>query len=202
MGDVDPLQLVLVITLVLTKPCRGITVIAEDHGLVVKGQSGNPVRPPAGSGRSCAPGISAYQVSFSSDRGSRPRRNGRRNRTWCQAGAARTRPLRRGDHADAGRYRAGTQSASPSAVRWSMVAAWWAHLPSPRRMVRLRRVHFCLGSQLARMEQRSLFFDMQTRLPTVALGTRECSSSSTLHGIKRMSIRRADRRGRLATRSK
>lgn len=62
--------------------------------------------------------------------------------------------------------------------------------------------HFCLGSQLARMEQRSLFFDMQTRLPTVALGTREYSSSSTLHGIKRMSIRRADRRGRLATRSK
>lgn len=57
------------------------------------------------------------------------------------------------------------------------------------------------NSQLARVELRSLFFEMLTRLPTVALGTPEYLSSSTLHGINRVSVQRADRRGRLASRS-
>lgn len=51
--------------------------------------------------------------------------------------------------------------------------------------------HFCLGSQLARMELRSLFFELLTRLPEVAVGPPEyLNGSSVIHGIKRMPIKR------------
>ena len=57
--DVDPSQLVLVVPLVLTEVPWGITVVAEDHALVVEGQTGDGVEPPSGAGRSRAPSISA-----------------------------------------------------------------------------------------------------------------------------------------------
>lgn len=50
--------------------------------------------------------------------------------------------------------------------------------------------HFCLGSQLARMELRSLFFELLTRLPKVTVGSPEYLSSSVIHGVKRMTIQR------------
>lgn len=57
--DVDPSQLVLVVALVLAQPGWGITVVAEDHALVVESQTGDGVEPASGPGRSCPPGISA-----------------------------------------------------------------------------------------------------------------------------------------------
>lgn len=51
--------------------------------------------------------------------------------------------------------------------------------------------HFCLGSQLARMELRNLFFEILTRLPRVDVGTPEYLNSSVIHGIKRMPIQRS-----------
>lgn len=57
--DVDPSQLVLVVPLVLAQVAWGITVVAEDHALVVEGHTGDGVEPPSGAGRSRAPSISA-----------------------------------------------------------------------------------------------------------------------------------------------
>ena len=57
--DVDPSQLVLVVPLVLAEAAWGITVVAEDHALVVEGHTGDGVGPASGVGRSRAPGISA-----------------------------------------------------------------------------------------------------------------------------------------------
>ncbi len=57
--DVDPPMLVLVIPLVLTQVAWGITVVAEDHGLVVEGHSGDGVGLSSGAGGSGAPSISA-----------------------------------------------------------------------------------------------------------------------------------------------
>lgn len=49
--------------------------------------------------------------------------------------------------------------------------------------------HFCLGSQLARMELRQLFFELLTRLPQVTIGEPQYLQSSFIHGIKRMPIK-------------
>jgi cytochrome P450 len=49
--------------------------------------------------------------------------------------------------------------------------------------------HFCLGSQLARMELRQLFFELLTRLPQVKIGEPQYLHSSFIHGIKRMPIK-------------
>ena len=57
--DVDPSQLVLVVSLVLAETAWGVTVIGEYHGLVVEGHTGDGVAPPSGAGRSRAPSISA-----------------------------------------------------------------------------------------------------------------------------------------------
>ena len=57
--DVDPSVLVLVIPLVLAQVAWGITVVAEDHGLVVESHTGDGVELPAGASGSCAPRISA-----------------------------------------------------------------------------------------------------------------------------------------------
>jgi cytochrome P450 len=48
--------------------------------------------------------------------------------------------------------------------------------------------HFCLGSQLARMELRRLFHELLTRLPEVSLGEPEYLHSMFIHGIKRMPL--------------
>jgi cytochrome P450 len=48
--------------------------------------------------------------------------------------------------------------------------------------------HFCLGSQLARMELRQLFHELLTRLPDVNVAEPEYLRSSFIHGIKRMPI--------------
>lgn len=58
-SDVDPSQLVLVVPLILAEAAWGITVVAEDHALVVEGQTGDGVEPSAGPGRASAPSISA-----------------------------------------------------------------------------------------------------------------------------------------------
>ena len=57
--DVDPSVLVLVIPLVLAEVAWGITVVAEDHGLVVESHTGDGVGPSSGAGGSGAPSISA-----------------------------------------------------------------------------------------------------------------------------------------------
>jgi len=57
--DVDPSLLVLVIPLVLSEVAWGITVVAQDHGLVVEGHPGDGVAPASGAGRLRAPSISA-----------------------------------------------------------------------------------------------------------------------------------------------
>ncbi len=44
-GDVDPPELVLVVALVLAEPSSDVAVVAEDHGCVVKGYTGDGVRP-------------------------------------------------------------------------------------------------------------------------------------------------------------
>jgi cytochrome P450 len=46
--------------------------------------------------------------------------------------------------------------------------------------------HFCLGSQLARMELRQLFFELLTRLPEVTVGEPELLHSMFIHGVKRL----------------
>lgn len=48
--------------------------------------------------------------------------------------------------------------------------------------------HFCLGSQLARMELRQLFYELLTRLPEVNVGEPEYLQSMFIHGIKRLPI--------------
>ena len=57
--DVDPSPLVLVVPLVVAEVPWGITVVAEDHGLVVQGHTGDGVGRPSGVGGSGAPSISA-----------------------------------------------------------------------------------------------------------------------------------------------
>ena len=69
--DVDPPQLVLVVALVLAETARGVTVVAENHGLVVEGHPGDSEGTPSGAGRSGAPGISAQQLSRSGTGGER-----------------------------------------------------------------------------------------------------------------------------------
>jgi hypothetical protein len=49
----------LVIPLVLSEVAWGITVVAQDHGLVVEGHPGDGVAPASGAGRLRAPSISA-----------------------------------------------------------------------------------------------------------------------------------------------
>lgn len=58
-GDVDPSVLVLVVSLVLSEVAWSITVVAQHHGLVVEGHSGNGVAPSSGAGRSRTPRLSA-----------------------------------------------------------------------------------------------------------------------------------------------
>jgi len=58
-GDVDPSPLVLVVSLVILQVAWGITVVAEDDGLVVEGHAGDGVGLSTGAGRSRAPGLSA-----------------------------------------------------------------------------------------------------------------------------------------------
>jgi cytochrome P450 len=48
--------------------------------------------------------------------------------------------------------------------------------------------HFCLGSRLARMELRHLFYELVSRLPDVTVGTPEYLHSNFVHGIKRMAV--------------
>ncbi len=48
--------------------------------------------------------------------------------------------------------------------------------------------HYCLGTHVARMELRHLFYELLTRLPEVTLGEPEYLHSSFVHGIKRMPI--------------
>ncbi|WP_068274037.1 cytochrome P450 [Aldersonia kunmingensis] len=48
--------------------------------------------------------------------------------------------------------------------------------------------HFCLGSQLAKMQLRHLFYELLTRVPAVELGEPEYLHSNFVHGIKRMPI--------------
>jgi cytochrome P450 len=48
--------------------------------------------------------------------------------------------------------------------------------------------HFCLGSQLARMELRHLFYELVTRVPEVTVGEADYVHSTFVHGIKRMPI--------------
>ena len=61
-GDVNPPVLVLVVPLVFAQVLGGISVVAEDHSLVVQGHPGDGVTLAAGAGRSRAPGVSAYQL--------------------------------------------------------------------------------------------------------------------------------------------
>lgn len=51
--------------------------------------------------------------------------------------------------------------------------------------------HYCLGTHVARMELRHLFYELLTRLPEVTLGEPEYLRSTFVHGIKRMPIRLA-----------
>jgi hypothetical protein len=49
----------LVVPLILAQMRWGVTVVAEDHRLVVEGHTGDGVAPASGAGRSCPPSISA-----------------------------------------------------------------------------------------------------------------------------------------------
>jgi hypothetical protein len=49
----------LVVMLVLAQAAWGIAVVAEYHGLVVEGHTGDGVGPASGAGRSRAPSVSA-----------------------------------------------------------------------------------------------------------------------------------------------
>ena len=60
--DIDPSVLVLVVPLIFAQAFRGISVVAEDHCLVVQSHPGDGVTLAAGAGRSRAPGVSAYQL--------------------------------------------------------------------------------------------------------------------------------------------
>ena len=57
------------VALVLAQASRGVAVVAENDGLVVQGHPGDGVRPPAGAGRSGAPGVSAEQLGRGAARG-------------------------------------------------------------------------------------------------------------------------------------
>ena len=57
--DVNPSQLVLVVPLVLAQAAWSIAVVAEDHGLVMEGHTGDGVAPPSGAGGLGAPRFSA-----------------------------------------------------------------------------------------------------------------------------------------------
>jgi cytochrome P450 len=48
--------------------------------------------------------------------------------------------------------------------------------------------HYCLGTHVARMELRHLFYELLTRMPEVTLGEPEYLHSTFVHGIKRMPI--------------
>ncbi|WP_024440435.1 cytochrome P450 [Mycobacterium sp. UM_WGJ] len=48
--------------------------------------------------------------------------------------------------------------------------------------------HYCLGTHVARMELRHLFYELLTRLPEVTLGEPEYLQSTFVHGIKRLPI--------------
>jgi cytochrome P450 len=48
--------------------------------------------------------------------------------------------------------------------------------------------HYCLGTHVARMELRHLFYELLTRLPEVRLGEPEYLHSTFVHGIKRMPV--------------
>lgn len=48
--------------------------------------------------------------------------------------------------------------------------------------------HYCLGTHVARMELRHLFYELLTRMPEVTLGAPEYLHSTFVHGIKRMPI--------------
>lgn len=48
--------------------------------------------------------------------------------------------------------------------------------------------HYCLGTHVARMELRHLFYELLTRMPKVTLGEPEYLHSTFVHGIKRMPI--------------
>jgi hypothetical protein len=67
--DVDPSVLVLVIPLVLSQMAWGITVVAEDHGLVVESHTGDGVGLSSGAGGSGSPSISAEQLRRRDARG-------------------------------------------------------------------------------------------------------------------------------------
>jgi hypothetical protein len=49
----------LVVPLVLAQAARGIAVVAEDHGLMVEGHTGDGVTSAAGAGRPRPPSVSA-----------------------------------------------------------------------------------------------------------------------------------------------
>jgi hypothetical protein len=49
----------LVVSLVLAQMCWGIAVVAEDHGLVVQGHTGDGLTLASGAGRARPPSISA-----------------------------------------------------------------------------------------------------------------------------------------------
>ena len=57
--DVDPSLLVLVVPLILAQSPWGITVFAEDRGLVVEGHTGDGVALASGPGGPRAPSVSA-----------------------------------------------------------------------------------------------------------------------------------------------
>src|SRR5208283_1350491 len=67
--DIDPSLLVLVIPLVLAQVAWGIAIVAEYHGLVVEGHTGDGVGPSSGAGGPGAPSISAQQLCRSDARG-------------------------------------------------------------------------------------------------------------------------------------
>src|ERR1700761_6070553 len=72
----DPSLLVLVVSLILAQPAWGITVVAEDHGLVVQRHPGDGVALPSGAGGPRAPRVSAQQLWRRGSKG----RGGRTNR--------------------------------------------------------------------------------------------------------------------------
>src|ERR1700739_4108431 len=62
-GDVDASLLFLVVVLVLPEALWGIAVVAEDHGLVVEGHTGDGLSPTARARGSGAPSVSAQHDS-------------------------------------------------------------------------------------------------------------------------------------------
>src|ERR1700736_873666 len=77
-GDVDPSQLVLVVSLVGSEVAWGSAMVAEDHGLVVQGHPGDGVGLTPGAGRLRAPGLSAEHLSRGGTRSYGPGRLWRR----------------------------------------------------------------------------------------------------------------------------